>query len=277
MPQLSLQEQFALGRNRAYWQGRMVDQQNRITNKSIKEIQKQIAKYYANSSKRVMRDFERTLDHLIATVGADKEPTPADLYNLKKYWEMQGQLKNELQKLGDKSINLLQKYFVSQYKGVYNAINLPIEAAFTTIDDAAALHIINAVWCADGMNWSSRVWKNTENLVDALNGTLSQCIVSGKKPSAMKQMLQKMVREDFANTHYAADRLVRTECAHIQTEAARHRYHDAGITQLEVWVDEDERTCPICAKHEGERVNVAEQMPVPFHPNCRCCMIPVIE
>jgi hypothetical protein len=46
---------------------------------------------------------------------------------------------------------------------------------------------------------------------------------------------------------------------------------------MEVWVDEDERTCPICAKHEGERVNVNENMPVPFHPNCRCCMVPVIE
>lgn len=273
MPQLSVTEQAALNRNRGYWAGRMVDQQNRITNKSIKDIQKQIAKYYANASKRVIRDFEATLDKLIATVGVGQPVTPADLYKLAKYWEMQGQLKNELQKLGDRSINLLQKHFVSQYKGVYNSLNLPIEAAFTTIDDAAALHIVNAVWCADGMNWSQRIWKNTDNLVEALNGSLAQCIVTGKKTSALKKMLQ----ENFKATHYEADRLVRTECAHIQTEAARHRYHDAGVTKLEVWVDEDERTCPICAKHEGERVNVNEQMPVPFHPNCRCCMIPVIE
>lgn len=273
MPQLSLQEQFAMGRNRAYWQGRMVDQQNRITNKSIKDIEKQISKQYANCSKRVIRDFESTLDHLQVTVGAGKQPTPADLYKLQKYWEMQGQLKTELQKLGDKSIDVLQKHFVSQYKGIYNAINLPVEAAFTTIDDGAALHIINAVWCADGMNWSQRIWKNTDNLVEALNGSLAQCIITGKKTSDLKKMLQ----ENFNATHYEADRLVRTECAHIQTEAARHRYKDAGIERMEVYVDEDERTCTICAKHEGEIFNVNEQMPVPFHPNCRCCMLPVIE
>ena len=277
MAQLSLQEQFALGRNRAYWQKRMVSQQNRITNKSIAEIEKQIAKYYANCSKRVMRDFESTLDHLIATVGAGKEPTPADLYKLEKYWEMQGQLKQELQKLGDKSVNLLRKRFVEQYKGVYNALNLPKSPMFNTIDDGAIRNIIDAVWCADGANWSQRVWKNTDNLVEALNGSLAQCIITGKKPSEMKKMLQRMVRDDFTATHYAADRLVRTECAHIQTQAARQRYKDAGIEQMEVWVDEDERTCPICAKHEGERVNVNQTMPVPFHPNCRCCMIPVIE
>ena len=46
---------------------------------------------------------------------------------------------------------------------------------------------------------------------------------------------------------------------------------------MEVWVDEDERTCPICAKHEGERYLVTDTMPIPFHPRCRCCMIPVIK
>ena len=273
MAQLTLQEQRALLRNRVYWRNRMIDQQKRITNKSIAEIEKQIAKYYANCSKRVMRDFEATFDKLIATVGAGKEATPADLYKLQKYWEMQGQLKIELQKLGDKSINLLQKRFVAQFQNVYNSLNLPITTAFTTIDDAAAMHIVNAVWCADGLNWSQRIWKNNENLVEALNGSLAQCIVTGKKTSALKKMLQ----DNFNATHYEADRLVRTECAHIQTQAARQRYQDAGITQMEVWVDEDERTCPICAKHEGERVNVNQTMPVPFHPNCRCCMIPVIE
>lgn len=273
MPAFTRQELKHMRQNSMYWNLRMVDQQNRITDKSIKDIEKQLAKYYASASKRVIRDFESTLDKLIATVGADKQPTPADLYKLQKYWEMQGQLKIELQKLGDKSINLLQKRFIAQYKGVYNSLDLPLTAAFTTIDDAAAMHIVNAVWCADGVNWSQRIWKNTDNLVEALNGSLSQCIVTGKKTSALKKMLQ----ENFKATHYEADRLVRTECAHIQTQAARQRYQDAGIKQMEVWVDEDERTCKICAKHEGERVNVNGNMPVPFHPNCRCCMIPVIE
>lgn len=273
MPAFTRQELKHMRQNSMYWNMRMVDQQNRITNKSIKDIEKQMAKYYENCSKQVIKDFESTFDHLIATVGAGKDPTPADLYKLQKYWEMQGQLKNQLQKLGDKSIELLQKHFIAQYKGVYDALNLPIEAAFTTIDDAAAMHIINAVWCADGQNWSQRIWTNTDRLVEVLNDNLAQCIVTGKKTSDLK----KMLIEAFQAQYYEADRLVRTECAHIQTEAARHRYKDAGIEQMEVYVDEDERTCPICAKHEGEKVNVNEQMPVPFHPNCRCCMLPVIE
>ena len=65
--------------------------------------------------------------------------------------------------------------------------------------------------------------------------------------------------------------------AHIQTTAAQKRYEDYGIKEVEVLVDEDERTCPICSKLEGKRVPIHGVMPIPAHPNCRCCIIPVVE
>jgi len=74
-----------------------------------------------------------------------------------------------------------------------------------------------------------------------------------------------------------ADALVRTEMAHIQTQAAQQRYKDYGIKQVEVFVDEDEKTCEVCAAEEGKRYNINDVMPVPFHPRCRCCMVPVID
>lgn len=256
-----------------YWQRRNLKAQEAVSNKSIKEIEKQLAKYYRATAKRAMRDFEATYDKLLATAAAGQLPTPADLYKLDKYWQMQGQLKHELQRLGDQSIDLLQKAFVKQYIEVYNSLYLPSQAAFASVDRAMALQMINSIWCADGKSWSSRVWKNTDNLIEALNGELIQCVVTGKKTTELKHLLQ----ERFDVNYREADRLVRTEIAHIQTQAAQKRYEDYGIQEVEVWVDEDERTCPICAKHEGERHKISERMPVPFHPNCRCCMIPVIE
>jgi hypothetical protein len=82
-----------------YWQKRNLRAQEAISNKSIKEIEKQLSKYYNRTAKRVMREFEATYNKLLATTAAGRAPTPADLYKLDKYWQMQGQLQRELQKL----------------------------------------------------------------------------------------------------------------------------------------------------------------------------------
>ena len=70
---------------------------------------------------------------------------------------------------------------------------------------------------------------------------------------------------------------MRTEIAHIQTQAARDRYIDAGVAEVEVWADKDERRCDVCGKLHEKRFKVTEKIPVPAHPRCRCTIIPVVE
>ena len=257
----------------SYWAERQAKTQERLTSKKIKEVEEQLIKYYSRTMRHVIGNFEATYDKLLATVEDGRAPTPADLYALDQYWKMQGQLKNELQKLGDKQADLLSRRFMEQYKEIYNSVSLPSDAAFSTISKETAQQMINQIWCADGKSWSERIWGNTEKLAQTLNEELIHCVISGDKTTKLKQVLQERFNVSYNN----ADMLVRTEMAHIQTQAAQQRYKDYGIKQVEVWVDEDERTCPICAKHEGEKYYVTDRMPVPFHPRCRCCMIPVIE
>lgn len=259
----------------SYWQSRIAKAQDKISRKSAREINKQLRKYYRDAANRCISDFAATYEKLLATVEAGKQPTPADLYKLDKYWEAQAQLTQELQKLGDKQFKLLSKNFELNFFDVYYSLDLPLppNAAFNTVDSSIAKQLINSIWCADGKSWSQRIWENTEQLAETLNEGLLDTVISGRKSSDLKQVLQ----ERFDVSYGRADALVRTELAHIQTQAAQTRYKDYGIQEVEVWVDEDERTCPICAKHEGERHNISAPMPVPFHPRCRCCMIPVIE
>ncbi len=67
------------------------------------------------------------------------------------------------------------------------------------------------------------------------------------------------------------------EIAHIQTQEAKQRYTDYGITEVEVLADADERRCEVCGKLHGKRFKLTETMPVPAHPRCRCCVIPVVD
>lgn len=257
-----------------YWKDRMANAQNTLTNKSVKQIEKQMKRYYGTAMKRVITDFENTYNKLLTTVGEGKQPTPADLYKLDQYWQMQGQLRQQLQNLGDKQISALSKIFENNFFDVYHSIDIQGLEAFNTVDTETVQQMINSVWVADGKNWSQRIWDNTDLLAATLNEELITCVVAGKKTTELKKILQ----ERFNVSYSRADALARTELAHIQTQAAQKRYKDYGISEMEVWADKDERRCDMCGKLHKKRYPIGEQSKMPpFHPNCHCCIIPVVE
>lgn len=259
--------------NYGWWADRQAATQAKLTNKSIKDTEKQLAKYYNSSMTKIFGQFEQTYHKLLLTIDEGREPTPADLYKLDKYWQMQNQLHQELQKLGDKTNNLLRDMFIEQYKGIYESVAIVDGTFFAEIDRATAEQMINQIWCADGKTWSNRIWTNTDKLKEALNDGLIDCVLTGKQPRELKEILQYQ----FKVSYNRADTVVRTEMAHIQTQAARERYKDAGITEVQVWADKDERRCEICGKLHKTKYPIGSQMPIPAHPKCRCCIIPVVE
>lgn len=256
-----------------YWIDRNRRAQDKLTRKSVADTEEQLRKYYSRAMDKVIEQFEATYNKILATVAEGRQPTPADLYKLDSYWQMQGQLQQELQRLGDRQAVLLGKQFTQQFLSVYEAIAIPGETAFNQIDTQVAQQMINQIWCADGKTWSQRIWDNTDRLREALNEQLISCLVTGKKPSELKKILQ----EEFNVSYYRADSLVRTEMSHIQTQAAQKRYTDYGIQEVEVWADEDERRCEVCGRLHQKRYPIGATMPIPAHPNCRCTIIPVVE
>lgn len=255
-----------------YWAERMAKAQSKLTDKNIADTEKQLARYYRTSQQKIIGQFEKVYQKVFSQIAEGKEVTPADLYKLDSYWKMQGQLQQELQKLGDKQAELLGNKFTQQYQSIYDGIALPSGDAFSSVNKDMAQQMINQIWCADGKSWSQRVWDNTDKLQQALNDNLIDCVLTGKKPSELKQLLQS----SFGASYSRADTVVRTELAHIQTQAARDRYQNMGVTEVEILADKDERRCKTCGKLHGKRYSVGVTAPVPVHPNCRCCIIPVI-
>lgn len=256
-----------------YWQKRMKEAQEKQANKSIKETQRQLRAYYIKAMKSVIEGFAATYDKLLSTMAEGEAPTPADLYKLDKYWELQGQIRKELQRLGDNQIAELSKKFEEEFWCIYEAMALTSQEAFSSMSKEGARQLINQIWCADGKSWSQRVWNNTDRLQQALNDKLTECVITGKTTSQLKKFLQ----DEFGVSYNRADTIVRTEMAHIQTQAARQRYQEYGIQEVEIYADTDNRTCPICAKLDGKRFGINDSLPIPAHPRCRCCALPVIK
>jgi SPP1 gp7 family putative phage head morphogenesis protein len=256
-----------------YWAERIAKAQTELTNRNTKRIEKQLKKYYASATERTINNFIATYNKIQIAIEQGKEPTPADLYKLDKYWKTQAQLRQELRRLGEKQIALLTKQFEIQYFDIYYSFALEGIPAYTTPNKGIVNQLINSIWCADGKSFSQRIWQNTELLVETLNEELIHCVINGQTTRELKNKLQ----ERFAVSYGRADALVRTELAHIQTEAAKQRYKDYGLQEVEILADKDERRCEICGKLHKKRYPIGANVPIPAHPKCRCCIVPVIE
>lgn len=263
-----------------YWQERNAKTLEKISGKSEKEINKQLQKYYGSTAQKIISDFETTYNKLLTTIEDGREPTPADLYKLDKYWQLQAQTRKELEKLGNKQIVLLTKEFELNWFDIYYAINLPeATAAFATLDKSLVQQMINSVWCADNKNFAQRIWGNTERLAQTLNDGLVHIVASGKKATELKNALM----ERFDVSYSRANTLVRTEIAHIQTQAAAKRYKDYGLEKYEILGNDDD-TCGNhgidCHELNGKTFYYNEMVigknAPPFHPNCKCAIIPVV-
>ena len=257
----------------SYWQDRQIKAQEEFEKRSIASVEKQLIKYYTNTRESVIGRFLSTYNRVLKKVGQGKEPTPADLYKLDTYWKMEAQLRDELQKFGEKQVKLLNKNFTSIWREAYEKYAITDGTNFNHIDDKAIQQIINQIWCADGKSWSKRIWDNTDKLQQALNDGLTECLLSGASPRYLRDML----RYEFNVSWNNADMLVRTEIVHIQTQATKQRYEDAGIKEVYIWADEDERRCDVCGKLHEKRYSINAEMPIPAHPRCRCRILPVIE
>lgn len=264
----------------SYWAKRQAVIQERLSKQSEKKIQKQLIKYYQTTAKQVIDSFEKVYDKILLQQAEGKEVTPALLYKLDYYWQQQAQLREQLRKLGEKQVALLTKEFELNFFDVYYSIAPEGMTAFNTIDTAGAQQLINAIWLADGKHFSQRIWTNTEKLLETLNEQLINVVASGKKTTDLKNLLQ----ERFGVSYSRAEMLVRTELAHVQTVAAKQRYEDYGLKEYEILGNDDDS----CGNHsvdchhmDGKKFLYSEMVvgknAPPFHPNCKCAIIPVVE
>ncbi len=270
-----------------YWKDRMLDAQKKWTDKDIDAINKMLRHYFIVASNSAINEFVATYKKVLESVEEGKQVTPADLYKLDKYYQMNTQLEAVLKQLGDRTINVLQNKFAQEYKHIYSALAIDkddkavkaaiSDKAFSTIANESAKQVASQVWCTDGKSWSQRIWGNIEDLKQTLNDGLVECVVTGKKPTQLKQQLM----ERFNVSYNKAETLVRTEMAHVETQAALDRYKEHGRERIRIVVDEDERTCKQCAEWDNKIVEIANahvgQNCPPFHPRCRCTIAAVVE
>lgn len=261
-----------------------ITQIKKIYEQAYRDISKEIQRTYRAYSKNTGLDVDK-LKELLTVKETDKVWKTLKRQGLDKY--IKDNYKSRISRLEQiqaqiygKAKLIYPKEELEQtmaYKGVindsyYKAIydtqkGLGYDFSFNKIDNNTINLLLNEKW--SGLNYSQRIWKNTDYLAEALSYTIGGAMLSGQSI----EKTTRQIKERFNVSKYYAERLVRTETNHFNNEADAMAYEQMGIKKYVFVATLDTRTSEICQSHDNKVYNfkdkeVGVNYP-PLHPNCR--------
>ena len=96
---------------------------------------------------------------------------------------------------------------------------------FSTIDSEIVENALTYPW--SGANFSDRLWKNKNALMDSLRETLTKGMIRGDNIREMSKNIAEKLNASYSN----AERLILTESSHIHNTAELSAYEAAGYEQ----------------------------------------------
>ena len=144
---------------------------------------------------------------------------------------------------------------------------------FAEIDDNAIQKVLTTDWA--GSNYSKRIWGDRDKLVREIQTQLTQAFIRGDSVD----MTIRHIRDRFNVSKSNAERLVRTESAHIAEEATYSAYERSGVVkQYQFLAILDLRTSTICREMDNKIFKLSEKETginyPPLHANCRSTTVP---
>lgn len=132
--------------------------------------------------------------------------------------------------------------------------------------------ILSMEW--SGANYSTRLWRNADQMINALVDELVRAAINGSNPRVTARKLRKIL----GSGKYATERLVRTESTYVANSSIAKRYRDMGVERYEFEATIDNRTSSICKELNGNEYKLSNFQPgtnaPAMHPNCRSRIVP---
>lgn len=234
-----------------------------IDKKAVKKLKK-ILNLYKKSQNKVVKELSAAIIDRLAEDGTIR----LDRDKLKKL------LKDEVGQLADQSNQQLTMILAESYeemiKESYKLIGIEVDYKLTRkefIDAAVKAPIA-------GKTFSKRIWKNCNDLANTIYADVNKIVKTGASP----EKVARQVKKQYNSSAYQAKRLVNTELAKVVNQATLDVYSNSGVVQKVMWTATLEKnTCSICGDRDGKEFSLKEVPFLPAHPNCRCCLIPIVD
>lgn len=258
-----------------YWQQR---ERDRLYNQTLRYAENELAKEYRRCAEETERLLSKMYDEILVATG-NETILMSDWYKYNRYYELLNVLNSNLNKLGQKEIEIteesLKRMYLTNSQLIIDELGY-YKSSGVFSNENSLKNALNSVWCQDGKHWSGRIWQNKQSLQELVKKGMVDCIARG----VSKDELVKQLMNDFNRGFYEADRLARTELTFVQNQSILDKYREAGIEKYEFLAEIDDRTSEICKEHNGKvylvkDAVVGENIP-PLHPNCRSTILAVL-
>ena len=253
-----------------YWKDR-----RRKEEKKAWDIANRSANWQEDFYKQAYKRIETEINALYAEIQSGGKSldqlTRSELWRYKHYVQLQNVIEQESKTIGSKQLSLMDSTLDNVFRSVMGTELHDSGSSVTLLDNSALRQIKETVW--SGESYSDRIWTNTNALAQRTKDKLTDLVAIGKLPEEVKKELQK----EFNVSYRVADRLIRTEASHVFNTASVERYEEAGVEQVEVLVEDDEKICDDCLALDGKVFDIDKAPTLPIHPNCRCCYVPVVD
>ncbi|MCQ2464374.1 MAG: minor capsid protein [Oscillospiraceae bacterium] len=203
--------------------------------------------------------------------------SPAYQFRLRRLQETLNNAQKECERLYKAELKETTSHLKRMYNSAFSHTIYDIDRGYNTLHTFSLFpasrvnKLLKSKW--SGMNYSSRIWGNTQSLADSLKEQLLVSFMTGASTSETARALQSQ----FETSAYAARRLVRTETNYIANQAELDSYKRLGIEEYQYIATLDTRTSELCQKLDGRVFNVDDAKPglnlPPMHPNCRSTTI----
>ncbi len=192
--------------------------------------------------------------------------------------QLEKQLAKQMQELGEttenKTTDILTDVFQESYYKTAYTIDKGIElnASFAPLKKEFVEATVNAP--IEGKTFSKRIWSNVDDLAKRVRTDVEKALIQGQSV----EKLARKIKSDYGSTAYQAKRLIVTETAKVVTAAQDEIYKESGVIQKVLFdATLDNLTSDICQELDGKEYPLDNHPDCPAHPNCRSCIIPIID
>lgn len=225
--------------------------------------------HLAQEYRKAFKSIQLELDKLYIKIQKGSA-LQSDLYRFNRYYDTLNEMNKSLTKLGEKEVEWIREGLEKQYKGNLELITKDLNF-HPVVTPEQVTNAINTIWCQDGRLWSDRLWSDKNALLEQLRGSVLDRATSGDSLDKLEKALMERMNVSFSN----AERILRTELAYQQNRASIDGYKSAGIKYFTILHEPD--ACEDCVELAGKYYAVEGSIPIPNHPNCRCCTLAVMD
>ena len=252
---------------------------NSMEDVSMAEAKKLLNKYEIRSFKSGLDEFRKASKSFISPDVEKELDIVSRRVRISRLQAMQVSMKSKVATLLNQEqkklfAHLSNKFTSSYYKDLYELQRITGYKNINSLSKDFVNNILNTSWTNDGENFSDRIWKRKDKLLNALDTELRQGLITGKKPDEITKVISDRLEVSKSN----AKRLVLTESSAIHSQSRKAMYEKMGVEKYEVVATLDLRTSDICRKLDGKVFDVKDYergvTAPPFHVYCRSTTVP---